>query len=144
MNKFFNGRKYYLEPKSNRWLRTTGNCELLSRDVWNYYHSNDPILKGEVIHHKNGDSSDNRIENLQKMTRGKHTNLHKIGNQYFLGKHHTDETKQKMSDAKLGKPNNIKGKHWVLSGETKQKMSDAKIGKFLGDKNPNWRGGKKK
>ena len=170
MNKFFNGKKYYFNEKNRRWFRTTDG-KLLSHDVWDFYHSGDPILKDEVIHHKNGDSSDDRIENLQKITRSEHTGLHNIGNQYFLGKYHTDKTKQKMSEAKLGKNHPMYGKHHtdetkqkisdkmlghIVSDETKQKISDEMLGhivseetkqKFrdshLGNKNPNWQGGKK-
>ena len=112
MNKFFNGRKYFLS-KDNRWVRTTGNQERLSHDVWNFFYPNDPILKGDgyIIHHKNGDSSDDRIENLQKMKFGEHTGLHNIGKQYclgkqnHLGKHHSEETKQKIRKGNLGNQN---------------------------------------
>ena len=153
MNKFFNGRKYFLEPKSNRWFRTTGGSKRLSHDVWNYYHPNDPILKGDgyVIDHINEDSSDDRVENLRKMTNSKHNSMHKIGNQNWLDKHHSteskqkireanlgrivsEETKQKISEAMIGNKNPNFGKHWSLTEETKQKMSEAK----LGNKNPNF------
>ena len=171
MNKFFNGRKYFLS-KDNRWVRTTGNQERLSHDVWNFFYPNDPILKGDgyIIHHKNGDSSDDRIENLQKMMNSKHTGMHNIGNQNNLGKHWSNETKQKMSEVKLGRVLTEETKQkisdkmlgHIVSDETKQKMSEVMIGNQnrmgkhhtdetkrkmseakLGNKNPNWKGGKK-
>lgn len=49
------------------------------------------------------------------MKRSEHNNLHKKGNTYRLGKHHTEESRIKMSEAH-------KGKHH--SEETKKKMSE--------------------
>ncbi len=36
-----------------------------------------PLATGELVHHKNGNRHDNRAQNLQVMTRGGHTRLHR-------------------------------------------------------------------
>ena len=118
MNKIFNCRKYCLSR--NRWVCTTIPNTALSHDVWNYYYPDDPILKDEVIHHKNGDPSDDRIENLQKMKRGDHSSLHTTGLHWTL----SEKTKQKIREIMLDNQYGL-GKHWSLSGKTKQKMRDS-------------------
>ena len=47
--------------------------------VWWKHNKDSPILENEVIHHKNGNILDNRIENLEKITRSKHSKIHKEG-----------------------------------------------------------------
>jgi hypothetical protein len=37
----------------------------------------------EIVHHINGDHTDDRLENLQVMTRGEHNQLHYKGRKYF-------------------------------------------------------------
>lgn len=52
----------------------------------------------------------------------------------MLGKHHSEESKKKMSNAKKGKPSHNKGK--PMSEETKKKLSESKKGLQSGEKNP--------
>lgn len=85
-HKYWNKRKYMLDE--NRWRRTEVSHIYLSHDVWNFYNINDKIQKNDktVIHHINRISSDDRIENLEKMSCGNHQSFHHIGNQYSKGK----------------------------------------------------------
>ena len=57
-----------------RWF--IGN-ELRARIVWNESHPDDPLRDGEVIHHRNGDTTDDRPENLEKLlSQAEHFSLH--------------------------------------------------------------------
>lgn len=47
---------------------------LLHRAVWEQAYG--PIPEGCHIHHKNGDKTDNRLENLELLTHGEHSSLH--------------------------------------------------------------------
>jgi len=44
--------------------------------IWIENHPNEIIYEGEVIHHINGNHHDNRIENLEKMTKKEHDKYH--------------------------------------------------------------------
>jgi hypothetical protein len=45
--------------------------------VWNVAHPDDPVLPGEVIHHLDGDSLNDSIENLEKLPgQGQHWSRH--------------------------------------------------------------------
>jgi len=46
--------------------------------VW-WRHTGNVPASNEVIHHKNGDKTDNRFENLEKMTRAEHASHHSDG-----------------------------------------------------------------
>jgi len=72
-----------------------------------------------------------RTEEYKKKMRGEGNN--------FYGKHHTKETRKKMSEAHKGIKNHFYGKH--LSKEIRRRMSEAKKGKC--EKNSiAWKGNK--
>lgn len=85
----------------------------------------------------------------------------KVGDTWMKGRHHTEESKLKISNAHKGKVvwnKGLKGIHLSpetefkkgqtspnkdkqLSEITKIKISQSRMGKYVGDENPNWRGG---
>lgn len=73
------------------------------------------------IHHIDENKTNNCILNLEAMTESEHHKLHNQGkNNPFYGKHHTEETKKKLSELHKGKK---------LSEETKKKISKKTSGK---------------
>ena len=75
----------------------------------------------------NGGQGGNLGEEVNKKLRGK--------NNHFYGKHHSEETKKRISEAMKGKLSGRKGKHH--SEEAKKKISEGRKGK------PAWNKGKK-
>lgn len=97
-----------------------------------YLNNNQPIDRSKYyVHHINHNPEDNRASNLLIITPKAHSVYHNTGeNNHFYGKHHTEETKQKMSEAHEGIKNPMYGKHHTA--ETKRKISEANKGKELG------------
>ena len=71
-----NGRKYGIQTTGRYyqdWNKATGE-RLLHRVIW--IEHNGPIPDGLEIHHKNGDWTDNRIENMELLSKAEHMRMH--------------------------------------------------------------------
>lgn len=79
----WNGYRYRRYPESKhlsdaRYFRRTynGGSSFLHRDMWEHHHG--PIPEGMEIHHVNGDTTDNRLENLQCLSSREHSAKHPV------------------------------------------------------------------
>lgn len=79
---------------------------LIYEDFWGV-----KLPKEIIIHHKDGNSLNNCILNLEAMYWGEHTSHHRTG------KHHTDESRKKISDAR---------KYWECTFDEKLAVSKSK------------------
>lgn len=79
------GRMYVRVPKAERHLHPTIRRDGYIRRyhyVWNRAHPEDPVRRGEVIHHQNEDPTDDRLENLFKTVQSKHAREHGAGRKH--------------------------------------------------------------
>ena len=91
------------------------------------------LTKDEIVHHKNKNKIDNRIENLEVMSKSAHSKLH------HLGLRHSEKVKQKISKSHLGKiktEKHLKNISLSLIGHKVSKYTRLKISiKMKGNKN---------
>jgi len=67
------GHEFYVEIEDDGSRRS-----VFAHRVIMEKHLGHPLQAGDVIHHKNGNPSDNRIENLEVMSSISHLSLHRI------------------------------------------------------------------
>lgn len=72
----FNGERF--TKRNHGYLaRTDGDRELMHRVVWQFY--NGKIPAQHDVHHKNHNKEDNRIENLELLSKSEHARLYATG-----------------------------------------------------------------
>ena len=113
--------------KHSNCLRHNKHCNIKLQNAYNKYGKDNIVFEVvELVPNKEQllDREQYYIDTLNTVNEG--YNICPVaGNQ--LGFKHSEYSKQKMRDAKVGKPSNRKGV--VLSEVTKQKISQAKVGK---------------
>ncbi len=95
------------------------NGKYLHRLIFERFYGEIP--KDCVVHHKDNNSLNNCLMNLQLLTHSNHTSLH------HTGLKHSEETKKRISRVQKGKQ---------LSDETKAKISENNAKYWLGKKRP--------
>lgn len=84
--------KGYVDRRGYRWIRVAGRSVREHRHVMET-HLGRKLLPTEIVHHKNGITTDNRVENLEVMNGGDHMRVH------HKGKKRPDMAKERMSRA---------------------------------------------
>lgn len=73
-HQFHYGKKFYLDKENGYWISTT--CPKVRAHVWVWKHHYGCLKKGFHIHHKDGNKSNNDIENLEMISAHDHLSLH--------------------------------------------------------------------
>ena len=104
--------------------------------VWHCHHRRETIFSRKDLI-EIGEYYNRSACELIFLTKSEHHRLHNLGKPSWMkGKHHSAETRKKMSELKKGKPTWIKGK--CCSVETRKKMSEAHKGKPTCIKGTRW------
>lgn len=92
-------RVYKNEGKANyKIIRVDGKNQMYHRWVWEQ--ANGPIPKGLIIHHIDGDITNNDITNLMMLTRKEHNKIHKEQELVSNGEYYRETSKNWMKENK--------------------------------------------
>lgn len=121
------------EPKK-RWRQGKGYKENqpFSKAIKKYGWDNiEHIIIAEKLSYEEAGQMEKDLIREYKTTDKRHGyNVCYGGEDGWVGVHHTEEAKRKMSESKKGRPSSRKGYH--LSEETKRKLSESHKGKYRG------------
>lgn len=84
--------KGWIDRRGYRWIRVDGRSVREHRHIIER-HLGRKLLPTEIVHHRNGDTADNRLDNLEVMNGGDHMRHH------HKGERRPDMAKQRMSRA---------------------------------------------
>lgn len=76
----FDGLKF-TQRSHGYYARTDGDRELMHRYVWRFHYGEIP--PGHDVHHRNHNPTDNRIENLECLSKSEHSSRHGLGCNQF-------------------------------------------------------------
>ena len=68
------GKKFYIDKKTGYWISTC--CPKVRAHVWVWRKTNGSIPKTHHVHHKDGNKSNNNINNLECLHRSDHFKVH--------------------------------------------------------------------
>ena len=104
--------------------------------IWHCHHRRETVMSRKDLIEISEYYNRPAIE-LIFLTKSEHNRLHKSGeNHPLFSKHHSAETRKKMSESKNGENNPMYGKH--RSEETRKKISEANMGKNNWTKGTHW------
>ena len=96
-----------MNERYRRRIDIDGETRLFSHYVWYQNTGHWPIFPDEVVHHIDGDRTNDSFDNLRLMSDSEHKSLHAqdVIPPSPLGRIHTEETRAKIRASKIGEKN---------------------------------------
>lgn len=70
-------KRGWIHHSGYKWVSTADRGEIMEHRYFVEHHLGRRLHVDEVVHHKNGDKTDNRLENLEVLPRALHTSHHR-------------------------------------------------------------------